>query len=281
MNQLSKQLIIKPRKHILDINLSEIWRYRDLVMLMVRRDFVSQYKQTIFGPIWYFLTPLFNVVIYTFIFSTIAGISTDGIPPILFYLSGLTLWNYFSGTLQGTSNTFVTNSSLFGKVYFPRLIIPISLTISSLIRFGIQFGLLLAVLVYYIFTGFAFQANVYTFLLPVVLLSTAVLSLGCGVIISSLTTKYRDLQYVLTFGIQLWMYVTPIIYPVSILPEKYKWIALINPMAPLIEAFKFGILGTGTVNAGALMYSFGITLGLLVVGIILFNKVESTFMDTV
>lgn len=275
------KLIIKPKKHLLDINLSDLWRYRDLIALMVRRDFVAQYKQTILGPLWFFISPLFNVLVYTFIFSTVAGISTDGIPPLLFYLSGLTLWNYFAGTLSGTSNTFTANASIFGKVYFPRLVIPISLTISSMIRFLIQMVLLIAIMIFYFLKGYNFQCNMFTALLPVIFIVTALLSLGCGIIISSLTTKYRDLQQVLGFGIQLWMYVTPIIYPVSIIPERYKFLVLLNPMAPLIEAFKYGLLGIGSVTISAILYSITVTFILLIIGVLLFNKIESTFMDTV
>lgn len=275
------KLVIKPKKNLLDINLSDLWQYRDLIFLMVRRDFVSQYKQTVLGPLWFLISPLFNVLVYTFIFSTVAGISTDGIPPILFYLSGLTLWNYFSGTLTGTSNTFVANAAIFGKVYFPRLVIPISLTISSMIRFLIQFALLTIIMIIYFFKGYEYHFNAFTALLPLIFILTALLSLGCGIIISSLTTKYRDLQQVLGFGIQLWMYVTPIIYPVSIIPEQYKWLVLLNPMAPYIEAFKYGLLGIGSVNPIALIYAIVLTFVLLFSGVLMFNKVETSFMDTV
>jgi len=280
-NKTIPKLLIKPKKHLLDVNLSELWSYRDLVMLMVRRDFVATYKQTLLGPVWFVVTPLINVFIYSFIFGTIAGISTDGIPPILFYLSGLTLWNYFAAALSGNSNTFVSNASIFGKVYFPRLVIPVSLTISSMIRFLIQFALLVVIMIIYYFKGFQFHFNIFTALLPVVFVMTALLSLGCGIIISSLTTKYRDFQYILGFGVQLWMYITPIIYPVSIIPKKFMWVAMINPVAPLVEAFKYGLLGVGTVDVYALSYSFILTILLLFSGILLFNKVETTFMDTV
>jgi lipopolysaccharide transport system permease protein len=275
------ELIIRPKKHLLDINLKEIWHYRDLIMLMVRRDFVATYKQTVLGPLWYIITPLVNVVVFTFIFNTIANISTEGVPPILFYLSGLTLWSYFSTALNGVSNTFVNNAGIFGKVYFPRLVIPLSLMISSMIKFAIQFGLMIIIMAIYYFKGFHFHLSLYTLLVPVIFIMTAIFALACGIIISSLTTKYRDFQYLLGFGISLWMYITPIIYPVSIIPKAFRWMVLINPMAPLIEAFKYGLIGVGTVNTTSLIVSFISTGILLLFGVIIFNKVEGSFMDTV
>lgn len=281
MQKDTPELIIRPKKHLFDINLKEIWHYRDLILLMVRRDFVATYKQTVLGPLWFIITPLINVVVFTFIFNTIANISTEGVPPILFYLSGLTLWSYFSTSLMGVSNTFVSNAGIFGKVYFPRLVIPISLMISSMIKFGIQFALMLVIMVIYYFKGYQFHFNTYTILIPFVFLVTVLFALGCGIIISSLTTKYRDFQYLLGFGISLWMYITPIIYPVSIIPEAFRWLVLINPMAPLIEAFKYGLIGVGSVNVFMLSVSCISTLALLAVGVIIFNKVEGSFMDTV
>lgn len=275
-------LIIKPKKSLLELNLKELWEYKDLIFLLVKRDFVATYKQTILGPLWFILTPLMNVMIFFIIFNKIANISTNGIPPILFYLSGLTLWNYFASTLNSTANTFINNSNLFGKVYFPRIIIPISITLSSLISFTIQFLLLCAILFIYVIKGYNFHFSIFTLFLPLSLVLTAVLSLGIGIIISSITIKYRDLRYLMTFGVQLWMYVTPIIYPLSIIPEKYKWIILLNPMAPIIEAFKNGILGTVTpIDTFALLYSVFFTISALICGILLFNKVESTFMDSI
>lgn len=275
------ELIIRPKKHLFDIDIKEIWHYRDLILLMVRRDFVATYKQTVLGPLWYVITPLVNVVVFTFIFNTIANISTEGVPPILFYLSGLTLWSYFSTALSGVSNTFVSNASIFGKVYFPRLVIPISLMISSMIKFGIQFGLMIIIMVVYYFKGFQFHFSIYTLMVPLIFVVTAIFALACGIIISSLTTKYRDFQYLLGFGMSLWMYITPIIYPVSIIPSSLKWMVLINPMAPLIEAFKYGLIGVGTVNPMALTVSCLSTLVLLIFGVLIFNKVEGSFMDTV
>jgi lipopolysaccharide transport system permease protein len=274
-------LIIRPKKHLFDIDFKDIWRYRDLILLMVRRDFVAQYKQTVLGPLWFVISPLINVFMFAFVFNRIAGISTEGVPAILFYLTGLTLWNYFATTLTGISNTFVSNADIFGKVYFPRLIIPISLTISSMVRFMIQLGLLATVMIIYYFNGFQFHFSRYTLVIPFLFLNTALLSLGCGIIISSLTTKYRDFQYLLGFGVQLLMYATPIIYPVSIVPKKFAWIISLNPMAPMIEAFKYGFIGVGSFNISAIVTSVCTTLVLLFVGVLLFNKVEGSFMDTV
>jgi len=274
-------LIIRPKKHLFDIDYKDLWRYRDLITLMVRRDFVAQYKQTVLGPLWFIISPLINVFMFSFVFNRIAGISTEGVPPILFYLTGLTLWNYFSSTLTGTSNTFVSNAGIFGKVYFPRLVIPISLTISSMLRFAIQVLLLAAVMIIYYCKGFVFHFSLYSLYIPFLFLNTALLALGCGIIISSLTTKYRDFQYLLAFGVQLWMYATPIIYPVSIIPKKFAWIITLNPMAPMIEAFKYGFLGIGTFDSTSLLISVCTTIVLLFGGVLLFNKVEGSFMDTV
>lgn len=275
------KIVIKPQKKWFDINLREIWDYRDLMGLMIRRDFVATYKQTLLGPFWYIITPLFNIVVYSFIFNKIAGISTEGVPPLLFYLTGLTLWTYFSTVLTNTSNTFVANAAIFGKVYFPRLIIPISVSISSMIRFLIQFILLFIFIIVYYFLGYNTHFSIFTILIPVIFIITAVLALGFGIIISSLTTKYRDLQNFLAFGMQLWLFITPIVYPVSAIPEKFKWIVMINPVTPLIDAFKYGIIGVGNVNVYGLIYSLCFTLVVFATGVLVFNKVEGNFMDTV
>lgn len=275
------KIIIKPKKKWFDINLREIWDYRDLMGLMIRRDFVATYKQTLLGPFWYIITPLFNIVVYSFIFNKIAGISTEGVPPLLFYLTGLTLWTYFSTVLTNTSNTFVANAAIFGKVYFPRLIIPISVSISSMIRFLIQFILLFIFIIVYYFLGYNTHFSIFTILIPVIFIITAVLALGFGIIISSLTTKYRDLQNFLAFGMQLWLFITPIVYPVSAIPEKFKWIVMINPVTPLIDAFKYGIIGVGNVSVYGLIYSLCFTLVVFATGVLVFNKVEGNFMDTV
>jgi len=274
-------MIIKPKRSLLDVDLQDIWRYRDLIKLFVRRDFVARYKQTILGPLWFLIQPLLTTLIYTIVFGNIAKIPTDGLPQILFYMSGIVGWTYFSTCLNSTSNTFIANAGIFGKVYFPRLTLPISVVISSLIQFFIQFLLLAAFMIYYKLVGADFQMNLYVLLLPVLIMLMAGLGLGFGIIISSLTTKYRDLTNLVGFGVQLWMYATPIIYPLSELPEKYRIFVLANPLTPIIETFRYALLGAGTVDWYHLLYSFAFTVFVLSIGIVLFNKVEQTFMDTV
>ncbi len=274
-------MVIRPKRHLLDVNLQEIWRYRDLIKLFVRRDFVARYKQTILGPLWFLIQPLFTTIMYTIVFGNIAKISTDGLPQILFYMSGIVGWTYFAACLNSTSNTFVANAGIFGKVYFPRLTLPISIVISNLIQFIIQFFLLLAFMLYYKVIGANFHTNIYILLLPVLIILMAGLGLGFGIIISSLTTKYRDLTNLVSFGVQLWMYATPIIYPLSEIPEKYRLFVLANPLTPIIETFRFALLGAGTVSWMHLTYSFVFTVFVLAIGIVLFNKVEQSFMDTV
>lgn len=274
-------LIIKPRRNLLDINISEIWHYRDLIFLFVRRDFVSTYKQTILGPLWFIINPIFSTIVFTVIFGKIAGISTDGLPQTVFYMSGIVGWNYFAIVLQGTSNSFISNAGIFGKVYFPRLTVPLSMVFSGLIRFGIQFFILLLLIGYYVYIGFEFQTSWLVLLIPFYILILAILGMGCGIIISSLTTKYRDLSKFLGFGIQLWMYATPVIYPVSTLPEKFKPLILANPVAPILELFKYSLLGAGTVELGRIIYSVIFAIVILLIGIMIFNKVEKNFMDTV
>lgn len=276
--------VISPKKHLLDVNLREIWNYRDLLFLFVRRDFVSVYKQTVLGPIWFFVQPLFTTLIFTLIFGKLASIPTDGLPQILFYMCGITCWNYFAECLNKTSNTFTMNAGIFGKVYFPRLVLPISIIISNLFKFCIQFLLFLGFLIYYLYTGANIQPNFYILLLPFFLILMAGLGLGFGIFISSLTTKYRDFQFLIIFGVQLFMYATPIVYPLSLAKEKlgtYAWIALANPMTSIIEAMKFAFLGQGELNWMYLGYSSIFMLLLLFIGVITFNKVEQNFMDTV
>lgn len=274
-------MVIKPKRHLLDIDLEDIWRYRDLIKLFVRRDFVAKYKQTILGPLWFLIQPLLTTLIYTVVFGNIANIPTDGLPHILFYMTGIIGWTYFSTCLNSTSNTFVANAGIFGKVYFPRLTLPISVVISSLIQFFIQFALLAAFMVYYKLVGAEFHPNIYMLILPFLIILMAGLGLGFGIIISSLTTKYRDLTNLVGFGVQLWMYATPIIYPLSEIPDKYRIFVLANPLTPIIETFRFALLGAGTINWYHLLYSFGFTVFVLAIGIVLFNKVEQSFMDTV
>jgi lipopolysaccharide transport system permease protein len=274
-------LIIKPKRNLLDINLKEIWEYKDLISLFVRRDFVARYKQTILGPLWFVIGPIISTFMYALVFNTIAKIPTDNAPPVLFYLTGIVGWNYFSACLFGTSSTFTGNAGIFGKVYFPRLTAPIANIISNLIQFGIQFALLLLFIIIYLLKGFTINYNLYALLFPFHLLILASIGLGFGIIISALTTKYRDLTNFLGFGVQLWMYVTPIIYPVSAVPEKYRIFVYWNPIAPVIEAFKYGFIGTGTFSIQGLIYSSVFAFVVLIIGIILFNNVEKNFMDTV
>jgi len=277
----SWDLEIRPKRHLLDINLKEIWNYRDLVMLFVRRDFVARYKQTILGPFWFILNPLISTLMYTLVFAGIAKIPTEGIPPQLFYLSGIVSWSYFALCLNGTSSTFLTNAGIFGKVYFPRLVSPISVIISSMVQLGIQLLLLMAFMIYYSITGYDIQINWHLLYIPLLIIDLALMGLGFGIIFSALTTKYRDLSNLMSFGVQLWMYITPVIYPSSAVPEKYRIFVFINPVAPLVEAFKYGLIGAGEFNPGRLLYSVVFTLILLFIGIILFNRTEQNFMDTV
>ena len=272
--------IIQPKSKLLDLNFKEIWEYKDLIFIFVKRDLVSTNKQTILGPLWFFLAPLFTVFIYTFVFSGIAKISTDEIPAPLFYLAGTALWGYFQACFLGTTNTFAANASLFGKVYFPRLVSPISTVISNLLKFFIQFGLFLCLWGYYYYQG-KVHPNMTMLMFPFLLLLLAGISLGFGIIISSLTTKYRDLTYFVSFGITLMMYVTPIIYPLSSIPVKFKFLIEYNPITPVMEAFRYGFMGKGEFSLFDLGYSFIVMIIILFIGIIMFNKTERTFMDTV
>lgn len=274
-------MVIKPKRSLLDVNLKELWAYRDLIILFVRRNFIAAYKQTILGPIWFLIPPIISTITYVVIFGNIAKISTDGLPQVLFYLSGTIGWKYFASSLNSTSSTFLANAGIFGKVYFPRLVIPISSVISGLIQFVIQFGLLLVFMIYYKIQGADFSTGIYVLLVPLLIFLMAGLGLGFGILISSLTTKYRDLNNLLGFGIQLWMYMTPVIYPLSALDEKYRVFIMLNPLTPVIETFRFALLGKGTFDPMHLAYSFGFMVVLLIVGVLTFNKVEQSFMDTV
>jgi len=273
--------IIEPQSRLLELNLKDVWRYRDLLLLLVRRDFVATYKQTVLGPIWFFLQPVLTTLTFMFIFGRIAGLSTDGLPMMLFYLAGITLWNYFSECLNRTATVFKDNASVFGKVYFPRLVMPLSIVASNLVKLGIQFALFLVTWIYYLVTDSSVHPNAAILLFPVLVLMLGGLGLGFGMIISALTTKYRDLAFLLTFGVQLLMYATPVIYPLSSISDKYKWLILMNPMSSIIETFRYGFLGTGTFNWTYLSYSGGFTVVILLLGAIIFNKVEKSFMDTV
>lgn len=277
-------LIIEPKGSLFKLNLKELWQYRDLLEMYIKRDIVTFYKQTILGPIWFFIQPIFTTVVYMFVFGGLAGISTDGIPKPLFYLSGICLWNYFSESLTKTSDTFISNQAIFGKVYFPRLIAPLSVTITGLIKMFIQLILFAAVYVYFVANGASVKPNVYALLFPVLILILAGLGLGFGIIISSMTTKYRDLKFLIVFAIQLWMYATPVIYPLSAMKgsfEKYMWIIQANPVTSIMETFKYGFLGQGTFTWLSLCYSFIFMLVVLFSGIFIFNKVERSFMDVI
>jgi len=274
-------LVIRPKTRWFDLHLGDFWRYRDLTMLFVWRDFVSTYKQTILGPLWHLITPLLTTLIFTVIFNRIADIPTDGLPPFLFYMCGLTAWNYFADCFNRTSGTFVTNAAIFGKVYFPRLTVPVSVVISNLVKFAIQFLLFVSFMIYFGARGSQIHPNLLILLTPYLLIVMAAIGLGAGIIVSSLTTRYRDLQVLVGFGVQLLMYATPIVYPLSTVPGKYRWLLIINPMTPVIETFRYAFLGNGTFSVMCLLYSTGATLVFLFLGILLFNHVEKTFMDTV
>jgi lipopolysaccharide transport system permease protein len=279
-------LEIKPQAHLLDINLREVWKYRDLLWMFVKRDFTAQYKQTILGPLWHFIQPLFTTIVFLVVFTNIAKISTDGVPPVLFYMSGITIWNYFSSCLNATSNTFVANAGIFGKVYFPRLIIPLSVVASNIVKFGIQFLLLLVAMLWINLStssSLNHSSSLTSFILiPVIVLIMAGLGLGLGIIISSMTTKYRDLTVLIGFAVQLLMYATPVVYPLSaISSEKLRFWITLNPLTPLVEAFRYAMLGVGSFDAGSFSYSIGFMLVTLFIGLLIFSKVEKTFMDTV
>lgn len=272
--------IIRPKTKLLDLKLNELWQYRDLIVMFVKRDFKTMYKQTVLGPLWIIINPLLTTMVQMLVFGNIAGLSTDGTPQFIFYLAGNAVWLYFSGSFTKTANTFVNNSAVFGKVYFPRLVTPISVTISGLVTFSVQFTVLIIGVIYYYGKGLL-NPNMYLLLLPLLLLELAMLSLGCGIIISALTTKYRDLSILVTFGVQLWMYGSAIVFPVSALPEKLANILMLNPVVPIVETFRYGVTGNGILPFNYLLISMVETICILFVGIIIFNKVEKTFMDTV
>lgn len=271
---------IEAKHSLLDLKLGEVWRYKDLVYMFVKRDFVSSFKQTVLGPVWFFINPIFTTVVYLIVFGKIANLSTDKAPKILFYLAGVTLWNYFSTSLTSISNVFVNNSGIFGKVYFPRLVMPISIVFSNLMRFGVQFLLFLAVWFFYLAKG-EVHPNLWLLATPLLVFLMAIFALGVGMIFSSLTTKYRDLQMLITFGITLYMYATPVIYPLSTLKGIWKTIAIYNPLTGIFECFKYGWLGVGDFDPMMLVVSTVIIFLLLALGTVIFNKVEKGFMDTV
>jgi lipopolysaccharide transport system permease protein len=272
--------VIRPHRKWFDLKLGQLWRYRDLVLLFVRRDFVSLYKQTILGPLWYLIQPLLTTITFTVVFGNIAKLPTDGLPQFLFYMAGTTVWTYFATCLTKTSDTFVANANLFGKVYFPRLAVPVSILISNLIAFGIQFVFFLAFMVYFALRGSPVHPSPYILLTPVLLLMMAGLGLGFGLIVSALTTKYRDLRFLVQFGVQLLMYATPVVYSISSIPARFRPFIMANPMTPVIESFRFAFLGGGAVNLGGLAYSFAFMVVIVAIGAVIFNRVEATFVDT-
>ena len=272
---------INSEQSVFDLNLREVWHYRDLLLMLVKRDFITFYKQTILGPLWFIVQPLLTTAIYVILFGNIAKLSTDGMPQVLFYLSGITVWNYFSESLTKTSSVFTANAGMFGKVYFPRLIMPLSIVASSLMKFAVQFGIFILVLLYYVIFTDSVQPNAWMLLTPVLILLMAMFALGLGMIFSSLTTKYKDLTFLLTFGIQLFMYITPVVYPISALPEKFRFLVYFNPLSPIFECFRYAFLGAGSFDPMALVWSGILIVGLLLVGTVIFNKVEKSFMDTV
>lgn len=274
-------LVIRPQRAWWDLRLGDLWRYRDLIWLFVWRDFVAYYKQTILGPLWYLIQPIMTTGVFTVIFGNIAQLSTDGLPPFLFYLAGNTVWTYFSACLTSTSSTFTSNAGLFGKVYFPRLTMPLSVVISQIISFGIRMLVFVGFLIYFIAAGADVHPNWWLLSLPVLLVIMAGLGLGMGIIVSSLTTKYRDLQQLVTFGVQLLMYGTPVIYPLSSITGGWRWLILANPMTPVVEIFRLGFLGTSGMSPIYLLYSLAFTFLVLLIGVLIFNRVETTFMDTV
>jgi lipopolysaccharide transport system permease protein len=272
--------VITPHRGWFDWRLRQLWRYRDLVSLFVWRDFVSVYKQTILGPAWHLIRPLFTTITFTIVFGQIAGLATDGVPPFLFYMLGNIAWTYFSTSLENTSRTFIDNAGLLGKVYFHRLAIPVSIVISNFVAFGIQFSLFLVVLGYYRYTGANVHFTSWVLLSPALLFILAGYSLGGGIIVCALTTRYRDLKHLITFGIQLFLYLTPVIYPISAVPAGARWVTALNPLTPIFEAFRYAFLGSGTVTIDDLALSFGIMSLVLIGGLMLFTRVERTFMDT-
>ena len=272
---------IKSQDSIFSIDLKEVWHYRDLLLMFVKKDYVTFYKQTILGPIWFFVQPILTTVIYVLLFGQIAKLSTDGTPQIAFYLSGITIWNYFSEALTKTSTVFKDSAHIMGKVYFPRLIMPLSIIVSGLMKFAIQFALFIAVVLYFTFVKESIHPNIWILATPFLILLMAALSLGLGMVFSSLTTKYKDLVFLLTFGIQLFMYATPVVYSITSIPERFRWLVNINPLTGIFECFRYGFLGSGSFDPFSLVFSTIVTVVILMIGVVIFNKVEKSFMDTV
>ena len=277
-------IVITNRTGLWRLDLGEVWRYRDLLAMYVRRDIVTFYKQTILGPLWFVLQPLMTTVMFMFVFGGIAGISTDGVPQAVFYLGGLVCWNYFQDCLSKCSDTFNANQQIFGKVYFPRLVVPLSIVISNLLKMGIQLALFLAVYLWFFAQGVDFRPNAALLLIPLLILMLGGLGLGFGMVVSSMTTKYRDLRFLITFGVQLWMYATPVIYPLSVMKETYPqhvWALVANPLTAILEAFKYAFTGVGEFSWLYLGYSLAFTVAVLVLGVLVFNRVQRNFMDVI
>jgi lipopolysaccharide transport system permease protein len=277
-------ITITAQNHIFDLKLKDVWHYRDLLLLLVRRDFVSFYKQTILGPIWFFIQPAITILFYTLVFGNLAGIPVDGLPKPLFYLAGTIVWNYFAECLTKTSTVFRDNAALLGKVYFPRLIMPLSIVLSNLIRFGVQFLLFMILYTIYLFKGTIIVPNAFLLLLPLLIIMIAALGLGLGMIISAVTTKYRDLAFIISFGVPLLMYTTTVIFPLSVAEARYpaySWLVKFNPVTAIIETFRYGFLGHGSFSWELMGYSLATTIIILLIGTIIFNRVEKTFVDTV
>ena len=272
---------INSKQSVFSLNLKEVWEYRDLLLMLVKKDFITFYKQTILGPLWFIVQPLMTTAIYMILFGNIAKLSTDGVPQVLFYLSGITVWNYFSESLTKTSSVFTANAGMFGKVYFPRLIMPLSIVASSLMKFAVQFGIFLLVLLYFVVFTNAVQPNWWILLTPVLILLMAMFALGMGMIFSSLTTKYKDLAFLLTFGTQLFMYITPVVYPISALPEKFRFLVYMNPLSSIFQCFRYAFLGSGSFEVMDIVWSSIFITVILIFGTVIFNKVEKSFMDTV
>ena len=277
----SWDMVIKPESRLFDLKMRDVWEYRDLLLLMVRRDFVSFYKQTILGPVWFFIQPPFTTLTYTFVFGNLAGLSPQGVPKPLFFMTGITCWNYYSDCLLKTSTVFRDNSSVFGKVYFPRLIMPLSIVMSNLIKFGVQLLLLFAMMGFYALKGGSFHVTMYLVLLPVLVIQLALLGLGTGMVVSALTNRYRDLFFLISFGVQLLMYSTTVAYPLSKVPAQYRWLIELNPMTAIIEVFRYALLGQGDFTTLSFTLSFLVTVAIAAAGILIFNKVERNFIDNV
>lgn len=272
---------INSKQSVFSLNFKEVWDYRDLLLMLVKRDFITFYKQTVLGPLWFIVQPLLTTVIYMVIFGSIAKLSTDGVPQVLFYLSGITIWNYFSESLTKTSSVFTANAGMFGKVYFPRLIMPLSIVASSLMKFAVQFLIFILILLYYVIFTDTVHPNWWILITPILILLMAMFALGMGMIFSSLTTKYKDLTFLLTFGIQLFMYITPVVYPVSALPEKFRFLIYMNPLSSIFQCFRYAFLGSGSFELMSMVWSSVFITLILIIGTVIFNKVEKSFMDTV